>query len=135
MKVNEILNEQYYGYTGRLKDFGSVKRGWVDEAIPSAIIEPQLRNTDTYMQMRYGMALAAAAALEGKDDPEWEQESAWAENIGMIGYTDAEVERIHAADKLMGVQSLQISKRGSQERTDVNIKSPVADTSWKKYKK
>jgi hypothetical protein len=133
MKINDIINESvYHGYVGRVKDFGTVKRGAVDEAIPSAIIEPRIRNTDTYMQMRYGIALAAAAAQK---DADWEQESVWAENLAMIGYTDADVEIIKAADKLMGVKGVQVSHKGSQERTDVNLKSPVADTSWKKSNK
>jgi hypothetical protein len=132
MKINDIINEaSYHGYVGRLKDFGAVKHGAVDEAIPSAIIEPQIRNTDTYMQMRYGLALAAAAAQK---DPDWEQESVWAENLAMIGYTQAEVDQIKAADKLMGVKSVQVSHKGSQERKDVNLKSPVA-SGWKKFSK
>lgn len=133
MKIGDIIIESaYHGYIGRTKEHGKVKHGGVDEAIPSAIIEPQIRNTDTYMQMRYGLALAAAAAQK---DPEWEQESVWAENLAMIGYTQAEVDQIKAADKLMGVKGVQISSKGSQERSDVNTTSPVADTSWKKYKK
>ena len=132
MKINDIIVEgAYHGYVGRLKDYGSVKHGTVDEAIPSAIIEPQVRNTDTYMQMRYGIALAAAAAQK---DPGWEQESVWAENLAMIGYTQAEVDQIKAADKLMGVKGVQISSKGSQERTDVNTTSPVAP-GWKKFSK
>jgi len=134
MKITDIINEAYFGFTGHLKDFGSVKRGEVDEAIPSAIIEPQLRNTDTYMQMRYGIALAAAAAQDDPASADFEQESAWAENIGMIGYTQEEIDLIKAADKLMGVKSLQISKKGSQERTDVQKSSPVASASWRKKK-
>jgi len=132
MKINDIINEgAYHGYVGRLKDYGKVKFGTVDQAIPSAIIEPQIRNTDTYMQMRYGIALAAAAA---QSDPGWEQESVWAENLAMIGYTQAEVDQIKAADKLMGVKGVQISSKGSQERTDVNTTSPVAP-GWKKFSK
>lgn len=132
MKINDIINEAYSGYVGgRGKDYGSVKTGGVDESIPNAMIEPQLRNTDTYMQMRYGIALAAAAAQGEKD---FEQESVWAENIGLVGYTDAEVAQIKAADKMMGVNSINISSKGSQERTDTNTKSAVA-SGWKKFSK
>ena len=133
MKIKDIINEAvYHGYVGgRNKDYGTVIRGGVDEAIPSAIIEPQVRNTDTYMQMRYGIALAAAAAHK---DPDWEQESVWAENVAMIGYTQAEIDQIKAADKLMGVKGVQVSHKGSQERTDVNLTSPVA-SGWKKFAK
>jgi hypothetical protein len=133
MKIRDIINEQYHGFVGRGKDYGTIRHAGVDESIPSAIIEPRLRNTDTYMQMRYGMALAAAAA---QDDPaEFDQESVWAENIAMIGYTPEEIEIIQAADKLMGVKGVEVSHKGSQERTDVNLKSPVANTSWRKAKK
>ena len=132
MKINDIINEgTYHGYVGRTKEYGKVKRGGVDESLPNAMIEPQLRNTDTYMQMRYGIALAAAAAQAGD---QFEQESVWAENIGLVGYTDAEVAQIKAADKLMGVTSINISSKGSQERTDVNTTSPVAP-GWKKFAK
>ena len=132
MKIIDIINEgSYHGYVGRTKEYGKVKHSAVDEAIPNAMIEPQLRNTDTYMQMRYGIALAAAAAQEGE---RFEQESVWAENIGLVGYTDAEVAQIKAADKLMGVNSINISSKGSQERTDVNTTSPVAP-GWKKFSK
>jgi len=131
MKIKDIIAEGYHGYVGHhLKDYGTVRKGEVDEAIPGAVIEPEIRNTDTYMQMRYGMALAAAAAAEGGD--EFNQESAWAENIGMVTYTPQEMDRIKAADKLMGVKSVALNKPGSQERTDINSKSPVADTSWRK---
>lgn len=131
MKISDIIAESYTGYTGRLKDFGTVKRGEIDQSLPSVMIEPQLRNTDTYMQMRYGIALAAAAARKGE---EFEQESAWSENIGMVGYTDAEVEQIKIADELMGVKSINLTTKGSQERTDTGTKSAVA-SGWKKFAK
>ena len=132
MKIREIISEAYKGFVGgHLKDYGTVKRGEVDQSLPNVMIEPQLRNTDTYMQMRYGVALAAAAAAGGD---EFQQESAWAENIGMVGYTEAEVNQIKAADKLMGVKSINLTTKGSQERTDTGTKSAVA-SGWKKFAK
>lgn len=134
MKIKEIVSEAYRGYVGHhSKEYGTVRKGEVDPAIPGARIEPQLRNTDTYMQMRYGVALAAAAA--NVPENEWEQESVWAENISMLGYTQEEISRIEAADKLMGVKSVEISRKGSQERSDVHTASPVASSSWRKSKK
>jgi hypothetical protein len=127
MKVFDLIAEGYHGFSGRLKDFGKVKRG-IDQSIPNARIEPQVRNTDTYMQMRYGMALAAAAA---SGDNDFEQESAWAENLGMLAYSDEELKIIQAADKLMGVKSVALSKK-SKERDDIGSTSPVADTSWRR---
>lgn len=127
MKVNDIIVEGYHGFVGHLKDFGST-RGEVDPALPNARIEPQVRNTDTYMQGRYGQALAAAAAMQGD---EFEQESTWAENFGMLAYSDEEVEIIKQADKLMGVKSVELTGK-SRERNDVGTTSPVANTSWRK---
>jgi len=94
-------------------------------AIPHAMVNTQLRNTDTYMQYRYGVALAAAAAHE--DSNEFEQESAWSENVGLVGYTDEEVELIRAADKLMGVTTDEMTDgSGSHEMDDVNAKSAIS---------
>ena len=82
------------------------------------------------MQMRYGIALAAAAA---HGDDEFEQESAWAENLGMVGYSDADVALMDAADKLMGVKSIKLSGK-SKERDDTGTTSAVA-SGWKKFAK
>ena len=127
MKVFDLIAEGYHGFIGHSKDYGKVKRE-IDQSIPNARIEPQLRNTDTYMQGRYGIALAAAAASQGES---FEQESAWAENLGMLAYSDEEIKIIQAADKLMGVKSVALSKK-SKERDDIGSSSPVADTSWRR---
>ena len=127
MKVFDLIAEGYHGFTGHMKEFGKVRRV-IDQSIPNARIEPQLRNTDTYMQMRYGMALAAASAAQ---DQSFEQESAWAENLGILAYSDEEIKIIQAADKLMGVKSVALSKK-SKERDDIGSASPVADTSWRR---
>ena len=129
MKITDIIIESYKGYHApNVKTFGTVKNGTIDQAIPNARIEPLIRNTDTYMQMRYGIALAAAAAQQ---DSEFAQESVWAENFGMVGYSEEETKQMDAADKLMGVSSVRISGK-SKKRQDVNSKSPVANTSWRK---
>lgn len=127
MKVFDLIAESYHGFAGHMKEFGKVRRE-IDQSIPNARIEPQLRNTDTYMQMRYGMALAAASAAQ---DESFEQESAWAENLGILAYSDEEIKIIQAADKLMGVKSVALSKK-SKERDDIGSASPVADTSWRR---
>lgn len=94
-------------------------------AIPHAIVNTQLRNTDTYMQYRYGLALAAAAAHE--NNSEFEQESAWSENVGLVAYTDQELELIKNADKLMGVKSDEMTDgSGSHEQDDVNTRSAIS---------
>jgi hypothetical protein len=127
LKIVEIITEAYTGFSGRLKDFGTTKSE-VDPALPNARIEPEVRNTDAYMQGRYGQALAAAAASQADD---FEQESAWAENFGMVAYSDEEVEIIKRADALMGVKSIELTKK-SREKDDIGSASPVANTSWRK---
>ena len=127
MKIKDIINEAYAGFAGRTKDHGSVKQT-IDPAIPNTRIQPRIRNTDTYMQYRYGVALAAAAAQQ---DDEWEQESPWAENFITLGYTESEVEQNKAAEKLMGVSGITLSQK-SQERPDAGTASPVAKNSWRK---
>lgn len=91
-------------------------------SIPRARVVPQLRNTDTYMQYRYGVALASAM----NDDIEFNQESAWSENIGLVAYTKGEEEIIRRADALMGVQSEPISDGESMEMADTHIQSPIS---------
>lgn len=131
MKIREIVSESWHGATGHLKDYGTT-RGEIDPSLPNARIEPKLRNTDTYMQMRYGVAVAAASAAQNGE--EFQQESTWAENLGTMAYTDAEKEILDAADKLMGVSSIKLTGK-SQEHKDVGIASPVASTNWRKAKK
>ena len=131
MKIKDIITETYKGFKGTTGKYSGSVKGDVDQSIPNAVIEPELRNTDTYMQMRYGMALAAAAAAQGDA---FEQESPWAENIGMVAYTAKELEQIKAADNLMGVKSVTLTDPGSQEKPDVGRTSPVANTSWRKSK-
>lgn len=131
MKIKDIVTEAWHGGAGHLKDYGTT-RGEIDPALPNARIEPKVRNTDTYMQGRYGIALAAAAAASSDED--FQQETTWAENFGMLGYTEEEVEIIKKADKLMGVTSVGLTGK-SQEKTDINSTSPVANTSWRKAPK
>jgi hypothetical protein len=67
-------------------------------------------------------------------DDKFEQESAWAENFGMVAYSEQEVDLIKQADKLMGVKSIKLSNK-SREKDNIGSRSPVADTSWRKAKK
>ena len=129
MRLKDIINEATM-YRRPPKEFGTTKNV-IDPSIPNVRIEPSVRNTDTYMHLRYGMALAAAAAQQ---DDEWEQESAWSENFITLSYTDAEQAIVDGADKLMGVGGVTLTGR-SRERDDVGTKSPVADTSWRKTSK
>ncbi len=127
MRLLELLNEDDgQSQHKSQKNYGTARplSGEVSAAIPNARVIDQLRNTDVYMQYRYSVALAAAAADQSAED--FAQESAWSENVGLVGYTDVDVETIARADKLMGVTGKNISDSGSYERTDVNTRSAIS---------
>ena len=114
MKISELLRESG---TGSLAP--SVAR-----TLPATYELPGLKNQDPYMQYRMGVALAAA-----RDSNKYETESAFGENMSIIGYTDADIETIELALKLVGKEyakgAKMISTKKSEESLDVNIKSPI----------
>ena len=100
--------------------------------LPTTYVQRQLRNTDPYMQMRYGIALAAALAhKEGAVD--FEQESAWAENVTQVLYAPEEEETIMLASKMMGVTPTKIASKPSKEPNHISTTSPVANVKKNKY--
>jgi hypothetical protein len=110
--------------------FGKVD-AQVSNSLPGAFVQRDLRNTDPYMQYRYGMALAGARA--NKDhDVEFEQESAWAENLALVTFSPEDEETIRLADKMMGVKASRIASNKSTE-TDVNAVSPVSKPKRNQY--
>jgi hypothetical protein len=100
-------------------------------ALPGVWVQRQLRNTDPYMQYRYGLAMAAARADQA-GHVDFEQESGWAENLIIVGYSDKDGEVIKMADKLMGVTGTQVADSASKETSGANITSPVSN--WNKRK-
>ena len=104
----------------------------VDAALQGVWVQRQLRNTDPYMQYRYGIAIAAARA-DAAGHVEFEQESPWAENLTIVGYTPEDAEVVKLADKLMGVTATRIADDSSKEPKDTNNSSPVAQPKRNKY--
>jgi hypothetical protein len=94
--------------------------------LPGAFVQRDLRNTDPYMQYRYGVALAGSRA-HAAGEVEFEQESTWAENLGIVAYTAEDEETIKLADKMMGVTGTRIANRTSTEAPGANTASPVAN--------
>jgi hypothetical protein len=125
MRAKEFLNEIKLHGT-----FGKVEKN-VSDSLPGAFVQRDLRNTDPYMQYRYGLALAGARAKE-EHDIEFEQESAWAENLAIVPFSVEDEETIRLADKMMGVKATRIASSKSTE-TDVNAVSPVANPKRNKY--
>ena len=132
MKIREIIQEQKSP-----KLTGSTKKlpARVTNPLPSVFIQKQLRNTDPYMQYRYGLAVAAARALKNGDiqNSEFEQESEWAENLTQVGFVLEDDETLALARKLMGVTPSKIANSKSFETPNTNTTSPVAKKKPNKY--
>jgi hypothetical protein len=110
--------------------FGTVEKN-VSDSLPGTFVQRDLRNTDPYMQYRYGLALACARAKK-EHDVGFEQESAWAENLAVVTYAKEDEETIRLADAMMGVDATRIASSDSKE-TDVNAASPVPTRKTNKY--
>jgi hypothetical protein len=122
MNIKDLLSE---GRTGSLQDD-------VADALPAAFTVPQLKNTDPYMQYRYGLAIASAHRISDPDPynivagrEDFAPTSAWGENLIVASFTPKDIRTLELASKLMGVTQHQISTTKSQETPDVNKKSPV----------
>jgi len=117
MKINEILSES-------LHNIDYFKSGEVSDDVKGSlrglVAFKQLRTTDTYLQYRMGIAFAAA----GNDDA-IDAESAFAENMVAVAYTDAEMEIIKKTAARLGVDVTVLTKSDRVEQSDVNKKSPV----------
>lgn len=116
MKVKEIITEQHGG-------IGSLVVG-VKRAMPHTVELPNLKSQDPYKQLRMGIAMASAFSPHHMN-----KESAFGEDMTIVGYTDADMEIIQLAMKMLGqdytgpIKNLSTDK--SQEAPDVNIQSPT----------
>jgi hypothetical protein len=114
MKIKEVIVE---GGTGSLTPA-------VARAMPTTWELPALPNQDPYLQYRMGVAMASARSGEHMD-----AQSAFGENMSIIGYTDADNETVKLALKTMGKKyakgAKSIATRKSEEAIDVNKTSPM----------
>jgi hypothetical protein len=129
MRAKEFINEDQ---TQKSHGKASKVRDRADAALPGMFVQRQLRNTDTYMQMRYGIALAAARA-EQAGDIQFNQETAWAENFINGMFVPEDEETIMLASKLMGVTPTRITDNKSREPKSTHTASPVASPKKNKY--
>ena len=125
MRINEIITEG-------AKTSGSVDRmsAEVSDTLPGIYVQRQLRNTDPYMQYRYGLAVAAARASK---EVGYSQETDFAENLIQVMYVPEDEETIMLASKLMGVTPTQIADTKSHEQKNTGVTSPVANIKKNKY--
>jgi len=103
-----------------------------DASLPGVFVQHQLRNTDPYMQYRYGVAVAAARA-DKAGHIDFEQESPWAENLTQVMYAPEDEETIMLTSKMMGVKPTRITDNASRETKSTETTSPVAKSKRNKY--
>lgn len=131
MKVRDIITEASPKLTGKSRKLPAR----ITDPMPATFIQKNLRNTDPYMQYRYGVAVSAAKAMADGHltNDDFEQESEYAENLTQVAYTREEEEIVALASRLMGVTPMQITSSKSTETVDVNKSSPVAKPKRNKY--
>jgi hypothetical protein len=129
MRAKEFINEAWSG-----KSHGKPKkvRDRASDPLPGVFVQRQLRNTDTYMQYRMGLALAAARA-DKAGHVKFSQESSWAENFINVMFAPEDEETIMLASKLMGVTPSAITDNKSRESKSTESTSPVAKTKRNRY--
>jgi len=129
VRASEFINEAWSG-----KSHGNPKkvRDQLSDALPGVYVQRQLRNTDTYMQYRMGLALAAARA-DAAGHIKFSQESSWAENFVNVMWADEDEKTIMLASKLMGVTPSAITDKKSRESKTTQVASPVAKPKRNRY--
>jgi hypothetical protein len=128
MRAKEFIVEYKAKSSGRSNPVSAD----VNASLPGVFVQHQLRNTDPYMQYRMGMATAAARAVDA-GFVNFEQESAWAENLTQIMYAPEDEETIIMASKLMGVKPSRIADNASRETKSTSVNSPVAQIKRNRY--
>lgn len=129
MRAKEFINENW---TGRSHGTPKKVRDRAAETLPGVYVQRQLRNTDTYMQYRMGLALAAARA-DAAGHIKFNQESSWAENFINVMWTPEDEKTIELASRLMGVTPSRITDNASREPKGTSSASPVAKTKRNRY--
>ena len=105
----------------------------VERTLPAAWVIDKLKNSDFYMQYRFGVSLAGAkgkAQREKDNVPEFARETPWGENEIIVSYAGQDPLQQYLDDALreMGLQPSDaklVTTPHSQEPVDTGIKSPV----------
>ena len=119
MRAKEFINEAKS--KGTAEKVSDRKAG----PLPGVFVQKQLRNTDPYMQYRYSMAVAAARSHK-EHGVDYDQESAWAENLTQVMFVPEDEETIRLASKMMGVTPSRITDNKSREPKSTETVSPVS---------
>lgn len=129
MRAKEFIKESFKPKTHGKPERVSAR---ADATLPGVFVQQQLRNTDPYMQYRMGMAVASARAHQN-GDVDFDQESAFGENLVQVMYAPADEETIQIASKMMGVKPTRITDNDSREPNSTGTVSPVAKKKKNRY--
>lgn len=105
----------------------------VERTLPAAWVIDKLKNSDFYMQYRFGVSLAGAKGAEQrkKDNvPEYATETPWGENEVIVSYAGEQPLKKYLDDALrqMGLtpsDAKLVTTPKSQEPVDTGNKSPI----------
>lgn len=121
----------------RAKEFISEATGSIQPAVektlPAAWVIDKLKNSDFYLQYRFGVSLAGAkgAAQRKKDSvPEYAKETPWGENQVVVSYAGEQPLKQYLDDALrqMGLQPSDaklVTTSRSEEPEQTNTRSVV----------
>jgi hypothetical protein len=128
MRMYEILSEDAPG-----ADLKDAPEG-VADAIKGAVSMPSISmnksNGSSYLQYRFGLAMAGAPDYPTK------AAGAFSGDPLLSTYTDAEIDIINAAAKMVGAGPVKkLNSNRSEELSNVNKVSPVPQNSGKMRKK
>ena len=131
MKIKEIIVEFKAKLSGTVEPLSTS----INDSLPGVYVQRELRNTDPYMQYRYGLAVASVRAIKNGDlrKEDYAEETAFSENLTQVMYAKEDEETIKMASELFGVTPTQIANSKSCESDKINKVSPVAKKTKNKY--
>lgn len=111
----------------------------VERTLPAAWVIDKLKNSDFYMQYRFGVSLAGAKGAEQRKQdnvPEFATETPWGENQVVVSFAGKDPLQHYLDDALrqMGLKPSDaklVTTPHSEEPSDTVIKSPLS--SFKGY--
>jgi hypothetical protein len=127
MKINEIINEATDVHAD-LKDIPPDQTSAIKGAMTMPAISQNKSNGSSYLQYRFGIALAGAPEFPTK------AAGAFAGDPLLSSYTDEELEIVNSAAQSVGAGPVRrLSSNRSEELSNTNKVSPVAPKKRNKY--
>ena len=125
MKMNEIILEDVPG--ANLQDAPDDVSAAIKGAVSMPSISMNKSNGSSYLQYRFGLAMAGAPDYPTK------AAGAFSGDPLLSTYTDAEIDIINAAAKMVGAGPVKkLNSNRSEELSNTNKTSPVPQNSGKK---